>query len=291
MNKNILLLLILIFGCTTGIWAAQLREIAITIDDLPFVGTTYNKPGNLRREQERFLNIMNALIRNDTPATGFVIGGSIEKDQWQLLQLFHDEGFTIANHTYSHANLNHTNAEKYIQDIKRADEILTPLMTETKYFRYPYLADGKGSKKEQVMNYLAENNYIIAPVTIDSKDFKFNAQLLAIHWRSRSKHLDSIKNRYLSYIWQQTLRAERISEKKYGKPMPQILLIHANLLNSHVMDDIIQMYKKNGYTFVSLDKAMNEYKQIESRQKDSSQQEEAESIENTDVEIENWTEF
>lgn len=264
MNKTSLLLLILTFGLIMNPSFAQPREITITIDDLPFVGTTHNIPANLQREQERFLNIMNALIKHEVPATGFVIGGSIEKDQWQLLQQFHDEGFVIANHTYSHANLNRTSAEQYIKDIDRADKLLAPLMKQTKYFRYPYLADGQGSKKQQVLDYLAENNYVIAPVTIDSKDFKFNAELLAIHWRSRPQHLDRIKKRYLSYIWQQTLRAERISDKKYGKPMPQILLIHANLLNSHTLDDLIQMYKDNGYTFVSLDKAMSEYRRAES---------------------------
>lgn len=36
----------------------------------------------------------------------------------------------------------------------------------------------------------------------------------------------------------------------------QILLIHANLLNAYVLPDIINLYKQNGYEFVSLENAL-----------------------------------
>lgn len=234
---------------------AQTREIAITIDDLPFVGTTHSKPGNLRREKERFLSIMQSLIDNNVPATGFVVSGSIEKDQWQLLEAFQNSGFTIGNHTHTHKNLNRTNPEQYINDIAKADKILSPLMTSHKYFRYPYLAEGKAESKQQVREYLSNNQYIIAPVTVDSKDFQFNARLLAIHWRNRNQHLNRIKREYLNYIWRQTVRAEK---RANGKPVKQILLLHANLLNSHFMGDIIKMYKDKGYTFITLTEALND---------------------------------
>lgn len=270
---------LLLSGLTGSYSFAEGKEIAITIDDLPFVGTTNNKPGNLQREHERFMNILNALVENKVPATGFVIGGTIEKDQWQLLQQFHDEGFVIANHTQTHLNLNSSNAEKYIADIDRADKVLAPLMTEKKFFRYPYLAEGKAEKKEEVRRHLASKNYTIAPITVDSKDFKFNANILAIHWRSRPNYIGGIKKQYLAYIWNQTLRAERHAEKKYGKEMPQILLIHANYLNSYSMNDILEMYRKNGYKFISLDQALNEYKKMNAEPSHQINSESGQSIE------------
>lgn len=273
--------LLFVFGLTSSSCFADAKEIAITIDDLPFVGTTNNKPGNLQREHTRFMNILNALVEQKVPATGFVIGGTIEKDQWELLQQFHDEGFVIANHTQTHHSLNSTSADKYIQDIARADKVLTPLMDGKKFFRYPYLAEGKGEKREKVRAYLASQNYIISPITVDSKDFKFNAQILNIHWRSRPQYINGIKKRYLDYIWNQTLRAERNAQKKYGKEMPQILLIHANYLNSYSMNDIIDMYRKNGYKFISLEKALDEYKKINA---EPSHQADSESTESAELE-------
>lgn len=233
---------------------SETREIALTIDDLPLVGSKMNTPGNQQRSTERFNRIVQTLKDNQVPAVGFVIGGAIEKGQWEFLEQFRQAGLIIGNHTYSHRNLNQIGADKYIADIARADAILAPLMTGTKYFRYPYLAEGNSKSKPLVLEYLTSNHYVIAPVTIDSKDFRFNEQLYHIPYRSREAYIQNqMKPRYLAYIWQQTLKAEK---RANGQPVRQILLIHANVLNSYVLEDIIQMYKKNGYRFITLAEAL-----------------------------------
>lgn len=231
----------------------QNKEIAITIDDLPLVASKMNTPGNQQRSTERFSKIVQALTDNHVPATGFVIAGAIEKGQWAFLEEFRKAGLSLGNHTYSHWNLNAMSAQKYIADVARADKILAPILTEPKYFRYPYLAEGNSKTKPLVLAYLTENHYSVAPVTIDSKDFEFNEQLYKVPYHSRENYIGKMKGRYLAYIWQQTLRAEKRSN---GKPVKQILLIHANLLNSYVLNDIIQMYKKNGYQFITLTEAL-----------------------------------
>lgn len=231
----------------------QLREIAITIDDLPLVASQMNTPGNQQRSTERFTRIINALTEHNAPATGFVIAGAIEKGQWDFLEQFRKAGFMIGNHTYSHYNLNQMSAEKYIADIDRADKILAPLFTEPKYFRYPYLAEGSKTTKPLVLDYLTEHHYIVAPVTIDSKDFEFNERLYKVPFRTREAYINKLKPQYLAYIWNQTLKAEKRAK---NNPEKQILLIHANLLNSYALGDILQMYKNNGYTFITLTEAL-----------------------------------
>ena len=233
--------------------ASEGREIAITIDDLPLVASKMNTPGNQQRSTERFMRIIQALKDNNVPATGFVIAGSIEKGQWAFLEQFHDAGFFIGNHTYSHKNLNRTNVDKYIEDVDKADKILTPIMTDPKYFRYPYLAEGNSVSRPKVLAYLKEHHYTIAPVTIDSKDYRFNEQLYHVPYRTREAYIQKFKTSYLQYIWSQTVAAEK---RANGAPVKQILLIHANLLNSYVLGDIIQMYKDHGYTFISLTDAL-----------------------------------
>lgn len=231
----------------------QTREIAITIDDLPLVASKMNNPGNQQRSTERFAKIIQAFSDNQVPATGFIIAGAIEKGQWPFLENFRKAGLELGNHTYSHRSLNQIGADKYIADIDRADKIIAPLMTEPKYFRYPYLAEGNKISKPKVQQYLAEHGYTVAPVTIDSKDFEFNEQLYKIPYRAREKNINQIKKRYLAYIWNATLKAEK---KANGRPVKQILLIHANLLNSYVLGDVLQMYKQNGYTFITLSEAL-----------------------------------
>lgn len=233
---------------------AQDKEIAITIDDLPFVGSGSNTPASLKRTQDRFMAIVNALVENKVPATGFAIGGAVAKNEWDLMEAFRNNGLTIGNHTYTHLSLNSITADKYIADIDHADSKLARVMTEPKYFRYPYLAEGKGEKKQKVLDYLAAHHYTVAPVTIDSKDYEFNAQFYRIPYRKRSQNIDQFKKRYLAYIWKQTERAEK--QSKNGQPVKQILLIHANLLNSVCLADIIELYRSHGYKFITLDEAL-----------------------------------
>ncbi len=253
MKKIITCFFVLSFLIMKPALADHEKEIALTIDDLPFVGTNANDPGNLRRTRVRFLAILEALNQNHIPATGFVIANSIAKGQWELLEEFRKDGYEIGNHTYSHANLDNVSVEKYLENIDRADKILQPIMTQPKYFRFPGLAEGKGDKKKAVQDYLIANQYIIAPVTIDSKDYKFNARFLNINWRVRAQYLNKIKQQYLAYIWHETQKAER---RRPGAK--QILLIHSNLLNSHCLNDVIQMYKNHGYKFVTLQQALTD---------------------------------
>lgn len=234
--------------------AAQTREIAVTIDDLPLVASKMDNPANRQRSTERFMKIIQAFTDNKVPATGFVISGAIEKGQWEFLEQFRNAGLMIGNHTYSHKSLNQIGAEKYIADIDRADKVIAPLLTEPHYFRYPYLAEGNKQSKPIVLNYLTEHHYTVAPVTIDSKDFEFNERAYKVRFHDRENYiLKQLKPRYLAYIWQATLKAEKQAK---DKPVKQILLIHSNLLNSYVLGDVIQMYKQNGYKFISLTEAL-----------------------------------
>lgn len=233
------------------------RLIAVTIDDLPFVGANSGERG-LHRTAERFNRIVDFLVKNQVPATGFIICDTIGQGQIELLENFRQQGFGLGNHSCSHPSLSRVGADKYIADVARADQKLASLMTTPKYYRYPYLDEGRGENRTKVYDYLASNQYIIAPVTMDSKDYEFNERLLRIHWRNREARLDGIKRDYINYVDRQISKAEKIHRDNY----PEILLIHANLINSHALGDVIALFKKRGYRFITLDEAISLRKQL-----------------------------
>ena len=41
-----------------------------------------------------------------------------------------------------------------------------------------------------------------------------------------------------------------------GREFPQVLLLHANQLNADLMPDLLAMFRRRGYAFVSLDRAL-----------------------------------
>jgi peptidoglycan/xylan/chitin deacetylase (PgdA/CDA1 family) len=245
--KNIILILLLF----TQISFASGKKIALTIDDLPFVGEYRNVHLNM---------IIDTLSQKKVPATGFIIASEVHKENWEVLEKFRDAGLGLGNHTLTHANLNKMSTKEYIHEIEESDALLVPVLTEPKYFRYPYLAMSSGQKREDVLCYLAQKNYQVAPITIDSKDFIFNQRLLSTPEMNRRAYLEELKPFYLDFIWQQTLHAEKQDRLHHKTNQAQILLIHANLLNAYVLPDIIKLYRRNGYQFVSLQKALNTFK-------------------------------
>ncbi len=229
------------------------KKVAFTIDDLPFVGEARNFHLNM---------LMETLLSEQVPATGFIIASEVHKENWETLRKFRDAGFGLGNHTFSHANLNVLKTKKYLTDIKKADTILTPVMTQPKFFRYPYLAMGYGDKRSTVLCYLAQKDYQIAPITIDSKDFAFNQRLLAVPEADRRNYLEELKPFYLDFIRQQIVTAEEHDQYNHRQEQAQILLIHANLLNAYVLPDIIHLFKEQGYEFISLQDALSTFKQL-----------------------------
>lgn len=229
---------------------AQKKEIAITIDDLPFVGEYRNFHLNM---------IITTLTEQRVAATGFIIAKEVKPNSWKTLKKFRDAGLSLGNHTFSHANLNQLDTQDYIDEIRKADNILKPVLTKPKYFRYPYLAMSSGSKRDDILCYLSHKKYRVAPITIDSKDFLFNQRLLATPEIARRTYFEELKPFYLDFIQAQTLNAEAYNQRNHREEQAQILLIHANLLNAYVLPEIIKQYRENGYTFVSLEDALKTF--------------------------------
>lgn len=252
--KTILLLrrtiiFILSFFLISGIHPcfALEKTIVLTIDDLPFVGESKNFHLNM---------IIEALTNQHIPATGFIIANEVNAEVAPTLHKFHEAGLGLGSHTYSHVDLNRVDTETYLHEIDSADKILSPFMTRPKFFRYPYLNEGTGTKKEKIAQFLMAKHYFVAPVSIDSKDFIFNQLLLTVPEAERRHFLTVLRPCYLDFIWQQTLKTEENNRLARHSNEPQILLIHANLLNAYVLPDIIQLYQQHGYRFISLEQAL-----------------------------------
>ncbi len=238
------------------------REIAITIDDLPFVGT-------ITGVSDEFCNncmteIANTLVKYKTPAIGFVIGNRLRPGLTPQIKLFQDNGFLLGSHSFSHVHPQQVSVAKYIEDIDNADKILSTIISTPKYYRYPYLSKGRWYERKDIVNYLVSHGYKEAPVTINSRDYIYNQRFLVLMQNKTTFNLNDpnfirLKKEYLDFVWQQTLNAERknrwlsIFSNKNNR---QILLLHANEWNSVTLDSLINMYENHGYVFISLNRAL-----------------------------------
>lgn len=245
---------------------AQKKQVCFTIDDMPLV--TYGITDTVYQK-----NMMNKLIAalkaNDIPATGFVNeiklfnNGHLIPFQVQLLKSWLAAGLDLGNHTYSHPDYNTLSPTDFFKEINKGEVVTRKLVAENNktltYFRHPFLHAGNTkSKSDSLSQFLTDHNYIAAPVTIDNADYLF----AVAYKRAQDKHdtnlIKKIGSDYITYMEQKVLYFERQSNALFGRQINQILLLHANALNSDYIDSLAKMFRKNNYDFISLPKALED---------------------------------
>jgi peptidoglycan/xylan/chitin deacetylase (PgdA/CDA1 family) len=241
------------------------RFIAVTIDDLPVVSTR----GDIETRRRITKNLLKHVTRAKVPAIGFVNEGKLYKDgqrdnaQVDLLRQWINAGLELGNHTYSHLSLHSNPLEKYEDAILRG-EVVTKELLQAKgkpirYFRHPFLFTGLDLEtKQKLSEFLQAHNYIIAPVTIDNGDWIFARAYDNAFDKGDKDLLKRVGAAYVPYLESKMDYWERQSVKLFNREIKQILLLHANFINSDYFDDIARMLKKRSYKFITLDEALKD---------------------------------
>ena len=167
------------------------------------------------------------------------------------------EGHEVGNHSYSHLNINNVPVEQYTADIIKGEPILRDALAargkKLQYYRHPFLFTGPTAEiKREIQKFLDERGYRVAPVTFDNSDYEFAALYTKPEYRARAKR------EYLPYMESVVSFFERRSVEVAGRDIRQIMLIHASQLNADRMPELLGMFRNRGYTFISLDKALDD---------------------------------
>jgi peptidoglycan/xylan/chitin deacetylase (PgdA/CDA1 family) len=245
--------------------AANLR-VAITFDDLPFAGPVRHDAGAERAITARLLD---AFTAHRIPIVGFVIAnrvapdGAVDPDRLALLEQWEDRGFELGNHTFSHADFHATPLEEMKREVSRADEVLAPIVAargrRLQYFRHPMLHAGRDpAARAAFEDFLKARGYRIAPVTIDNDDYIFNDAYEYASERGAAETAKRIADAFLSYMDEKFIFFERNSNELFGRPIAQVLLLHANRLNADTFAELAARLERRGYRFVTLDEALTD---------------------------------
>jgi len=241
------------------------KQVAITIDDLPRSGSGII---STFPDLQRFTKALLApLASAHIPFIGFVNERSranlTPAQLRRLLDIWLDSGGDLGNHTATHPDLNRTPLEKYEQDIL-AGETVTRAALEARgrrlrYFRHPFLHAGQDpDTKHRLEQWLPAHGYTVAPVTLDNSDYIFASVYAAALQHGDHKKADGILAEYIAYMQSIVDFFDGRSIEVLGRRLPQTLLIHASELNRDAMPALLDMFRKSGYAFVSLDEALND---------------------------------
>jgi cytidyltransferase-like protein len=235
----------------------QKIQIAITFDDLPFADSGGVMNGRSRlQSMEKIINV--AKKYNIPDLYGFVNGKKIKTTEDKRIIKLWEKEYQIANHTYSHMNLNKSSALDYQNDIAKNDKMLQKYTKKDyKYFRYSYLYEGDTlEKRNTIREFLKQNNYKIAQVTVDFEDWSMSKPFVQCYNKHNLDGLRKVKNHYLDNALTMLLRAEQLSKHLFKKPIKHILLLHASHLNAEFLEDLIKLYLQHNVEFVSLSDAV-----------------------------------
>jgi peptidoglycan/xylan/chitin deacetylase (PgdA/CDA1 family) len=254
-----LLLLLIIFVFNTPFLANPQEEISnrlmvsITIDDLPWSGAT-------APEETRLISIerlLATLKRYKITATGFVNCGNASRSD-PILQKWLDSGMELGNHTFGHLDLNRIDVDKWIDDVETCHRFLTTLQGHPpRYFRYPYLHEGDTTEKlTKASSGIKRLGYENGIVTIDNSDF-----LLAYYYglaveKKNSVLAYEIADAYVDHLVDALNHFDQLADDAFGSSIPQILLLHANLIAADHLERVLKEYSKRGVTFVDLETAL-----------------------------------
>jgi peptidoglycan/xylan/chitin deacetylase (PgdA/CDA1 family) len=218
------------------------RSIALTIDDLPFVGYGLDLAGI----SEKTTSLLAVLKARGAPVVGFVNEASLfakagEVDERiALLQKWLAVGAELGNHAWGHPDLTHTEPSEYRDAIVRGDVVTRWLMSQggrtPRYFRAPL--NHTGATREQraeLDGFLTERGYTLVPFTIENSDYAF-ARVYARALRSGDR---ALRDRVLQAYLEHTELMIRFCEE-------------------YALDALLSRLASRGYRFVTLQEALGD---------------------------------
>jgi peptidoglycan/xylan/chitin deacetylase (PgdA/CDA1 family) len=233
------------------------REVAITIDDVPRGGD--GGPRTLADVRAMTERLLKPFRDQGVPVTGFVNEGRQAElgvdGLRQILDMWINAGAELGNHSYSHLDVNTVPLETYTADIVKGEPILRAALVARgktlRYYRHPFLHTGPTPEiKRDLQAFLDRQGYRVAPVTLDNADYQFAALYTG------PQHRERVRREYVPYMEAVVAFFEARSVEVVGRDIPQVLLLHANELNADLVPDLLDMFRRRGYTFVTLERAL-----------------------------------
>ena len=228
-------------------------EIAITVDDLP-VHAPY--PPGLTPNQVN-AEMVAALAAAHVPVTGFMNGIGVEQhpETMQALEQWRRAGLVIGNHGWSHQHLSGMSPQEFETELTRNEPILGQIGggTDWHWFRYPFLDEGENAAKRiAARQILARHGYRVAAVSIGFGDWEWTAPYARCAASGNAAAIAELERLYLKAARENIAVTRDTAHRLYGRDTPYVLLMHVSAMSAHMMPRLIKLYRRAGFSFVSL---------------------------------------
>jgi peptidoglycan-N-acetylglucosamine deacetylase len=253
-------------GLAANADTAPVREISITIDDLPAGAARAMSAAAITDMTARLLA---TLKQEKIPVVGFVNERKLYynwdevSERIKALNMWLDAGFELGNHTYGHTSLNREGLKAFEDAVIQGESVTRLLMAQRnmtlRYFRHPYLDTGRDMQtRREAEAFLVARGYRIAPVTLDAWDWMYAGIYDDAKKRGDSALQQQVVSSYLGYTTTVFSYYEKFSKDLLGYEPKQILLLHANNLEAEHIGELLDLIRKRGYQFITLGNALSD---------------------------------
>ena len=229
--------------------------IAITIDDLPFVGPL--APGASAASSLRAM--LDALAEAQAPVTGFVVCQRLHASPDALAEWIARQQ-PLANHSTTHVAPESLSEEAWRADVQGCrDELAALTGAPPRYFRYPMLRTGETrARRDAGFAVLEELGQVRAPVSVDTSEWVLAAPYAEALRAGDEARAASIAEAYVAHLRRAARHYRAVARERVGRDIAHILLLHANALAADHLQRVLAMLRQEGFRFVSLEEALSD---------------------------------
>lgn len=242
-------------------------QVVLTFDDLP-------EHGPLPRgvTAEAVARSITSTLRNRkiAHAYGFVNAAQIERDGKSAtpFKIWRNAGYDLANHGWSHANLDSLGAAGFARELVANEPALKAAMPDGgwQYFRYPFLSEGRDAAlRRTARQILADRGYRIAPVSLDFSDWRFNGAYARCSDAGNRVGVARLEARFLEAARASLDASRQASRAQYGRDVPLVVLLHSGAFTAHMLPRLLRLYQDAGLGIGALDTALADPAYVVSR--------------------------
>lgn len=233
-------------------------DVAVTVDDLPVHGPL---PRGLTRGGIA-QSYIDTLKRHGVPeAYGFVNGKGLRDhpDSADVLARWRQAGYPLGNHTFSHLGLSQApSLQAWLDDVAANEPLLGERMGEDDWhwLRYPFLdAGGKGQRHDDAVARIKAMGYRVADVALGFDDWAYTDAYARCLDKGDDAAIGKMKEDYLRRIDEQIARNKVLSERLYGRVVPQVLLTHIGAWSAATLPQVLDKLDAAGARYVTLAQA------------------------------------
>ncbi|MEO8224180.1 MAG: polysaccharide deacetylase family protein, partial [Gammaproteobacteria bacterium] len=228
--------------------AAQAQSVSLTFDD----GLN---PDEVPAAREWNGQILDSLKQADVRAMVFPSLRSVGHGAGrELIAAWSEGGHGVGNHTSKHRSLSSSRVSlsDFIEDVREADQAFRGLASWEPRLRFPFLKEGNTeSKRDGIRKWMRDNNYLAAPVSVDTSDWYYNQVFLELVRLGDQARVAKLQEQYVAHLLDRAQYYDQLAVRVLGRSPKHVLLLHVSAINAATLNLVIGAFRQRGWRLVS----------------------------------------